>query len=88
MIFMDFFTLNSLEAFTFIGRLFVNDITSDTVSILFGFNKAFSPYGSQKVMRLHCRHQPSTTLNKNVRLLAFLLSWSGGRVSSASILIP
>ena len=43
-IFMDFcFTLNSLEAFTIIGRLFVNDMTSDTVSILFGFNKAFSP---------------------------------------------
>ena len=41
---MDFcFTLNSLEAFTIIGILFVNDITSDTVSILFGFNKAFSP---------------------------------------------
>ena len=50
--------LDDLKTFTIVSRLFVNDVTSDTVCILFGFNMAFFPDRSQKVMRLYCWHQP------------------------------
>ena len=51
-------TLHRFKTFTVIGNVIVYYIFRETVSILFCFNKAFPPNRSQKVMRLHCRHQP------------------------------